>query len=161
MIKNDNVSIAENYFNKACILHNRGNILEAIENFKQSIRYNPTSKAHYWLACAYGLQGRYQAAIDQCVLATDIDPDHGNPYNDIGSYLINLERFDEAVEWFDKAQNALFNAYRFYPFYNLGRIAEINGEWEEAIICYSKALELKPSYKAAEVALIRVYSYLN
>jgi tetratricopeptide (TPR) repeat protein len=68
VIKNNNVSIAEAHFNKACYLHNRGNIMKAIENFKISIRYNSTSKAYYWLAGAYGLQGRFEAAIDQAFI---------------------------------------------------------------------------------------------
>lgn len=135
--------------------------MKAIENFKLSIRYNPTAKAHYWLACAYGLQGRFEAAIDQCILATLIEPDQGNSYNDVGSYLIDLDRFDEAVEWLDMALNAPINEYRHYPLYNLGRMAEIKGEWKEAINCYKEALKLKPSYKAAEVSLTRIYSYLN
>ena len=161
MIKNNNVSIAENYFNKACNLHNRGNIIKAIENFKLSLRYNTTSKAHYWLACAYGLQGRFEAAIDQCIIVTLIEPDNGNPYNDVGSYLIDLCRFDEAVEWLDMALNTPINEYRYYPLYNLGRIAEAKGDWAEAITCYAEALKLKPSYKAAEVSMTRIYSYLN
>ena len=161
MIKNKKVSVAENYFNKACKLHNRGNVTEALKNFKLSIRYNPTSKAYNWLAFAYGMQGRYEAAIDQSILAAHMEPDNGNYYNDIGSYLIDLGRFEEAVEWFDKALNAPVNEYRFYPLYNLGRIAEIKAQWEEAITCYAETLKIKPSYKPAEVSLIRVYSYLN
>ena len=161
MIKNDNILIAENYFSRACYFHNRGSILKAIESFKLSIEFNPTSKAYYWLSSVYGLQGRYEAAIDCCVLATLLDPDEGNPYNDIGSYLIELCRFDEAIEWLDMALNAPINEYRHYPLYNLARIAEINGDWDEAISSYKEALKLKPSYKAAEVSLTRICSNLN
>lgn len=33
-------------------------------------------------------------------------PDFGNPYNDIGAYLIEKGDFDEAIVWFQKAMQA-------------------------------------------------------
>ncbi len=161
MVERDNVSTAENYFKQAYSFHIRGKITEAIETYKLSLRFNQTAKAHNCLGWAYGLQGRYEAAIDECILATFIDPDYGNPYNDIGFYLINLGRFDQAVEWLNKAINAAIYEFRYYPLHNLGRIAELKGYWEEAIRYYNEALKLNPNYKAAQAALTRVYSYLN
>jgi len=161
VFKNDNNSIAEEYFNKAYILQKRGYIHEAINTYKLSIKFHPTAKAYNCLGRTYGLLGRYEAAIDQCVLATIMEPENGYPYNDIGIYLINLGRFDQAVEWLDKALNAEVYDYRYYALFNLGSVAEIIGHWEEAIIYYSEALNMNSNYKAAQVSLTRVYSYLN
>ena len=33
-------------------------------------------------------------------------PDVGNPYNDIGSYLIKLGRLDDAIPWLRRAMTA-------------------------------------------------------
>jgi tetratricopeptide (TPR) repeat protein len=161
MPKKENISAAEKYFNKACIMQAKGDFTDAIEYLKLSIAYNPTAEAHTRLGRLYGYLERYEAAIDECILATLVNPDNGDVYNDIGSYFINLGQHDQAVEWLNKALNAPHNEFRFYPLYNLGRISEMKGLWEDAIFCYKEALQLNPTYKEAENSLTRVYSYLN
>jgi hypothetical protein len=42
--------------------------------------------------------------------AIQVDPDFGNPYNDIGAYLINLGRHDEAMAWLEQAIGAALRA---------------------------------------------------
>jgi len=42
-------------------------------------------------------------AIAECKRAIEVDPEFGNPYNDIGSYLIALGRHDEAIPWLEQA----------------------------------------------------------
>jgi len=34
----------------------------------------------------------------------EIDPEFGTPYNDIGGYLMERERLDEALPWLQKAK---------------------------------------------------------
>jgi len=161
MIAKDNTLVAEEYFKKAYGLHVCGKIPQAIEKYKLSIKFKPTAKAHNCLGWAYGLQGRFDAAIDQCIIATLIDPDYGNPYNDIGSYLINLGRIEEATKWLFQALNAAIYEFRYYPLYNLGRIFEMQGYWLEAINYYTEALKINPNYSAAQYALTRVQGNLN
>jgi tetratricopeptide (TPR) repeat protein len=157
----DNDLLAEKYFNKACSLQAKGNLTEAIEYLKLSISYNPTAETYTRLGRIYGYLERYEVAIDHCILATFLAPDNGDIYNDIGSYYINLGQYDHAVEWLNKALNAPQNEFRFYPLYNLGRISEMKGLWQDAIFCYKEALHLNPAYEEAEKSLTRVYSYLN
>jgi tetratricopeptide (TPR) repeat protein len=161
MPEKDDVSLSEKYFNKACSLQAKGNLTEAIEYLKLSIAYNPTAEAYTRLGRIYGYIERYEAAIDQCIRATSLAPDNGDIYNDIGSYYINLGQYDHAVEWLNKALNAPQNEFKFYPLYNLGRISEMKGLWQDAIFCYKEALHLNPAYEEAERSLTRVYSYLN
>ena len=68
MIAKDNTLVAEEYFKKAYGLHVCGKIPQAIEKYKLSIKFKPTAKAHNCLGWAYGLQGRFDAAIDQCII---------------------------------------------------------------------------------------------
>ena len=51
-----------------------------------------------------------------------MDPDFGNPYNDIGAYLIELGREEEAVTWLERAKTAARYEPRHYPYFNLARI---------------------------------------
>jgi tetratricopeptide (TPR) repeat protein len=116
MINKEKILLATEYFNKAYQLHMSGNIKEAIKTYQKSIDYYPTPKAHTFLGWAFSLNGRFEEAIDECKTAIDLNPDYGNPYNDIGSYLINLERYDEAIYWLEKAIEAPEYEPRHFPY---------------------------------------------
>lgn len=162
MIDNNNrLDIAQEYFNKAYKYQIEGKIEEAIDYYKMSIDLFPTAEAHTYLGWAYGIQGKYEDAIDECYVAIDIDENYGNPYNDIGTYLINLKRYEEAIIWLEKAINAPRYSARHFPYYNLGRIYEKKGEWFRAMDYYKEALELYPRYEAAKKAIIRLTTLMN
>jgi len=155
------ISLASDYFNKAYDLHLNGKIDAAINNYKLSIEYFPTAKAHTYLGWAYSLHSKYEEAIKECEIAVELDPDFGNPYNDIGSYLINLERFDEAIIWLEKAIEAVDYEPRHYPYYNLGRIYEKMGDWFTAMKYYEDALNINPDYELSKSALLRLTAMMN
>jgi Tfp pilus assembly protein PilF len=154
-------SIAENLLKKAYQKHMDGNIPAAINEYKPSIELHPTARAHTYLGWAYSLIGKYEEAIEQCLIAIDIDPDFGNPYNDIGSYLINLGRHEEAIDWLEKAMDAPVYEPRHFPFYNMGIVFERRGDWETALNYYNNALELAADYEPARKALFKMVSLLN
>ena len=62
----------------------------AIELYKRSIETYPTAEAHTFLGWVYSFQKRYDEAIAQCLEAIRVDETLGNPYNDIGSYLLAI-----------------------------------------------------------------------
>src|SRR5688572_3201100 len=74
-----------------------GQLEEAIELYQKSIDVYPTAEAHTFLGWTYSFQGRLDDAIAECKKAIEVDPDFGNPYNDIGVYLIELEQYDDAI----------------------------------------------------------------
>lgn len=157
----EKIHLAIEYFNKAYQLHMSGNIKDAIEAYKKSIDYYPTPKAHTFLGWAFSLNGRFEEAIDECKIAIELDPNFGNPYNDIGSYLINLGKFDEAIYWLEKAIEAPDYEPRHFPFYNLGRVYEKKGDWFTALTYYEEALKINPNYELAKNAFIKLTGMLN
>ena len=161
MIEKDNHSLAMLHLDNAYQLHVNGKINEAIEAYKISIEYYPTARAHTYLGWAYSLKGKYEDAISECQIAIDLDPDFGNPYNDIGSYLISLNRYDEAIDWLEKAIYAEDYEPRHYPYYNLGMVYEKKGEWFTAMRYYNDALEINPDYEMAQSAVLRLTTLLN
>ncbi len=110
------------YLEKGNESHREGEIEGAIENYKKSIELHPTADAHTFLGWMYSFQGLLEAAIEECKTAISIDPDFGNPYNDIGVYLMQQGRIDEAEPWFRKALQARRYEPRHFPHLNLGRI---------------------------------------
>ena len=81
-----------------------GELDDSIRLYKQSIALCPTADAYTYLGWAYSFQGRVDEAIAQCEIAIQIDPEFGNPYNDIGVYLMQQEKLDEAIPWLEKAK---------------------------------------------------------
>src|SRR2546430_8933502 len=93
--------------------------------------------------------GRYDAAIEECKRAIEVDPSFGNPYNDIGAYLIELERLDEAIPWLQRAISAPRYCCYFYAHTNLARVYLQKGLREKARKALRQALDVNPEYEPA------------
>src|ERR1043166_5718973 len=97
---------------------------EAVELYRRSIETYPTAEAHTFLGWVYSFEGRYDEAIDECLKAISVDSTFGNPYNDIGSYLIARGDLWTCVRWFRRALAATrYESYAF-PHFHLGRVYE-------------------------------------
>jgi len=154
-------SEATRYFQEAYETQMKGQVEEAIALYKKSIELYPTAEAHTFLGWAYSFQGDYQEAIRECKIAIQVDPDFGNPYNDIGSYLIEKGKLDEAIDWLERAIKAKRYESYCYPHYNLGRVWEQKGDWLKALQSYENALKANPQYTLAERAVNRIRAKLN
>jgi tetratricopeptide (TPR) repeat protein len=139
----------------------KGELEEAVSLYKRSLATHPTAEAYTFLGWTYSFMGRLDEAIEECHKAIAQDPEFGNPYNDIGAYLIEKGEFDEAIVWFQKAMKAKRYESPAFPHLNLGRVYERKGKWTEAIDSYKKALVLNPNYALAKKALGRLISSLN
>ena len=133
----------------------------AIELYQRSIAAYPTAEAHTFLGWVYSFQERYDEAIEECLDAIRVDPTFGNPYNDIGSYLIAKGDIYDCVRWFKRALEApRYESYAF-PHFNLGRVYEMRGHLLEAARHYGLALEQQPGYAHVALALHKLQSRLN
>ena len=121
-----------------------GELDEAIRLYKLSISICPTADAHTYLGWTYSFQGKIHDAIVECEKAIEIDPDFGNPYNDIGVYLMQQQRPDEAVPWLEKAKQAKRYEPRHFPHLNLGRIYVAKGMIQKALEEFRGALRFAP-----------------
>ena len=134
---------------------------EAIELYKRSIETYPTAEAHTFLGWVYSFQERYDEAIEQCYEAIRVDETLGNPYNDIGSYLIAKGDLWACVPWFKRALRApRYESYAF-PHFNLGRVYEMRGHLLKAIKHYGLALKQQPEFAQAAKAVRRLQARLN
>jgi tetratricopeptide (TPR) repeat protein len=133
-----------------------GRLEDAVAQYRQSIALFPTAEAHTFLGWTYSRQGRYAEAIAECERAIAADPGFGNPYNDIGSYLMSLGRPAEAIPWLEKAIAAPRYDPRHFPWLNLGRVHEALGQPQRALVCYVKAGEIAPDDPTAQEAIARL-----
>src|SRR5258705_5586020 len=65
-----------------------GDYDRAVELYRDSLALYPTAEAHTFLGWTFHFQGKIDEAIAECKRAIEVEPNFGNPYNDIGSYLI-------------------------------------------------------------------------
>ncbi|MGH7847346.1 MAG: tetratricopeptide repeat protein [Candidatus Binatia bacterium] len=138
-----------------------GELEDAIRLYKQSIGIRPTAEAHTFLGWTYSFQGNYEKAIEECKKAIAIDPDFGNPYNDIGAYLLDLGKLDEAIPWLEMATHASrYEAYH-YPHCNLGRVYMVKGMLKKAMEEFEKALAIDPGYSPARQFLDAIQQQLQ
>ncbi len=134
---------------------------EAVELYKKSLEVYPTAEAHTFLGWTYSFMEMTDEAIEECHRAIEVDPDFGNPYNDIGAYMIEKRDMEGSVKWLKLAMSAPRYECYFYPHFNLGRVYESKGRLFEALKEYKAAIDLKPGYEIAVSAFRRVQSRLN
>jgi len=152
---------AEFFFQEGYRRQMSGDLDAAVENYRRSIEFYPTAEAHTFLGWAYSFQGKIDDAIRECEIAIQIDPDFGNPYNDIGVYLMEKGEYGEAIPWLGKAMQAKRYEPRHYPHINLGRVYAKMGKIEEAVTEVRKALKFEPDHVGARRELHRLIGMLN
>ncbi len=138
-----------------------GDYDHAVELYEKSLAIQPTAEAHTFLGWTYHYQGKMEEAIAECKRAIEIDPDFGNPYNDIGAYLIEMRCFDEAIPWLERATEAKRYDPRHYPYYNLGRVYLAKEMYSRARESFQTALRLEPRYTLAREALDHLRRIVN
>src|SRR4051794_19562983 len=152
---------AKELFQEAYEAQQQQNYDAAIVLYKKSIAVHPTAEAHTFLGWVYSFQERYDEAIAECLEAIRLDDTLGNPYNDIGSYLLAKGDSYGSVRWFKRALLApRYESYAF-PHFNLARVYESRKQFLDAAKHYGLALQENPSFTEAAVALHRMQGKLN
>jgi Tfp pilus assembly protein PilF len=138
-----------------------GNLDRAVEHYERSVAVHPTAEAHTFLGWSLSFQGRLEEATAECLRAIEIDPDFGNPYNDIGVYLMQQGKLEEAIPWLAKAKLARRYEPRQFPFMNLGRVYLQQGRPWDALREFEGAVQAAPGDAHAAKTLHQLRGQLN
>ena len=160
-MESDRQEEARQRFQEAFAAQMEGDYERAEELYLSSLELHPTAEAHTFLGWTYHFQGRIEDAISECKRAIELDPDFGNPYNDIGAYLIELGRFDEAIPWLKEAVGARRYEPRHFPHYNLGRAYLAKEMYAQAMRAFQDSLQIEPRYSLARQALDSLRRLVN
>jgi len=144
---------AEELYNTGYLFTLLGQYEAALLLYDRSIEIQPTAEAYTFKGWTLSHMGEHKRAIEEAEKAIQIDPEFGNPYNDIGVYLIELGREDEAIAYLEKAKRAKRYCCYQFPHFNLGRIYLKNEQYEKARQEFKKSLEIDPDYEPARVGL--------
>ena len=102
-------------FQEAFAAQMAGEYDRAVELYTESLALHPTAEAYTFLGWTYHFQGKIEEAIAECKRAIEIDPEFGNPYNDIGVYLHK--------GWINRARDLFQKSLAIEPRYTLARQA--------------------------------------
>ena len=149
------------YFQQAYRAQFENDLDKAASLYQKSIESYPTAEAFTFLGWTYSFMGMTDQAIEECKRAIAVDPEFGNPYNDIGAYLIEKGDPISAIPWLERAAEAPRYQCYFYPHFNLGRVYEAREMPFRALREYKAAIDLYPDYKLAVRAFRRLQSKLN
>jgi len=131
------------YNNLGFYLSNRGEVAEAMENYRKSLQIKPDYEdAHNNLGYAYAGQKKYPEAIAEYEAALRVRPNHPEVHNNLGNALGDMGRVDEAMAHYvitlqQKPEHA--DAHN-----NLGVALAMKGRFAEAIEHFHAAMRYKP-----------------
>ncbi|HET9316006.1 MAG TPA: tetratricopeptide repeat protein [Vicinamibacteria bacterium] len=148
-------------FQEAYEAQMRGDLRDAVRLYEQSLTAHPTAEAHTFLGWTWSFLGDLDRAIACCKRAIEVDPSFGNPYNDIGAYLIERGQLDEAVPWLERAKRATRYDAPQFPRFNLGRLYLARDMLTAALREFEEALCVQPGYEPAIRAIAAVKRKLN
>ncbi len=130
-----------------------GDIDRALVLYEKSIKLHATAEAHAYLGWAKSTRGKLDEAMEHCVAAIQIDPEFANAWNDMGAYLIEVGRADDALFFLKRATLMKKTSSRCFPHYNLHRAYLALGDRARAIEHVQAALDADPEFSPAQDAL--------
>ena len=132
---------SQRLLDEGCNLVHRGFIDGAYEKFDQSYKLDQSADALTYKGWMLNIKGDPEGALKLCHQAIKLDPEFGNPYNDIGTILVAQKNFNDAIPWFKKAIKAKRYEPRHFPHINLAKIYIEMGESDLALAEYKEALK--------------------
>ncbi len=151
---------ARRYFEEGYRAQMEQRLDDAMDLYQKSIAAQPTAEASTFLGWALRAQRRLDEAIAHCRTAIALDPDFGNPYNDIGAYLIELGRLDEAIPWLERAKRAARYEPRHFPHLNLARIHVLQNRLPDAIRELKAVIDIEPTHASARAQVRELHRRL-
>ena len=135
LVEQGNLFVTENKLN------------EARECYRKSVELYPTADAYTYLGWLITYDGLYVEAMELCFKAIELDPDFGNPYNDIGVYLLRLGKLESSIKWFERAIKASRYEPRHFPHINLVQVYLKQGKLSKAYTHLEIVLDYDPNHE--------------
>jgi tetratricopeptide (TPR) repeat protein len=131
---------------------------KALKDFEHAITLNPNyGMAYYGRGWVRHIKGDFEGELTDAMHGLELDSSNqGAYYRRIGSALAGLQRYVEAIDYYNKAIK-LHNGQDAGTILNRGLAHEALNKLDEAIQDYSLCLELSPNWNWALVYRAKIY----
>jgi len=143
-------------YNLGLALKNQGRLEEAIKQYKETIRIQPTYvKAHYNIANTLREQNRFDEAIKHYEEAVFLRKDFAQAHYNLGVALQEYNRLDDAIKQYKEALRIKPDLEEAH--HNIGLTLQKKGNSNEAIKHYKEALRIKPDLVKTHYSLGNIF----
>ncbi|MEM7247583.1 MAG: tetratricopeptide repeat protein [Acidobacteriota bacterium] len=132
----------------------------ALNCFSKAAGFEESADALTYQGWMHALLGNEVQAEQLCLRAIELDPEFGNPYNDIGTLHVRRDNVEMAIQYFEKAKQAKRYEPRHFPYINLGRLYRRLGMLERSLREFEGALVHDPGNAEAVRAVQDLQSQL-
>jgi superkiller protein 3 len=141
-------------YNLAIALLDAGQQTEALQLLESLAIQRPADgNVFSLLGSTYESAGKLPAALDAYEKAVANDPGNSDRYLDYTRVLMDLDRYDDAVELIQKGIKNASDSYALNI--RLGAVEMMKAEYEKARQCFEKAIEEHPDVAIGYVALAK------
>ena len=149
----------ELHYNLGHVLHQQGNLVDAVVSYRQTIALNPDYvNAYHSLGVTMDEQGQPAAAIAYYRQALALDPIYTKAYNNLGCALAKLDRLEEAIQAYQQAIAIQPDWAVLHN--NLGQ-ALFEADPAAAIAAYREAIRLQPDLTIAHHNLGKAWQFIR
>ena len=142
---NINPALVDAHNNLGITLVKQGKLKEAEASFKRALQIAPYfAPAYYTLGHTLHMQGRIEEAIANYRKALRIKPDYAEAISNLDDALKELGRTEKAAQLKLECTE---------EYNNLGCIMETQGNFQEAVLLFQRALHFMPDYAIAHCNL--------
>lgn len=126
---------------------------QALNIFQKAQKIKPTGQTLSLIGWCHSFLGDLKMAKDCCLKAIELEPDLGDPYNDLGSYFLMEGQPLVALKWLEKAKRAKYYNHREYPYINSGKAYMAIHNYHRALSEFETALTYVPYHEELKSTL--------
>ena len=142
------LAVATDYNTRANKLVGKGNVDDAMDYYKQAIKFNPNYADSYNnMGNLFADMGNLEAASDCYKQAIKINPNFAAAYNNLGLSLMEQGATELAVNSYKQAIKIKPNHADAYN--NMGNALNNKGDKDAALDSYKQAIKIKPNHADA------------
>lgn len=157
---------ATTYLKLAQVQQKEGQFFEALANYKQAFKINPSLEPNSDAAVNLKALGdtfiqksSFEEAIFSYEKAIQLDPFYVEAYSSLGNFYLKQKQVDKARENLEKVID--IDSGNLEAYISLGDIYRQQKEWQQAEQIYKKALKLKPYDAKLSQSLGQTYQELG
>lgn len=138
-------------FSKAKELFRMGDLDRAEFYFRSFLEMEDSCEAYFYMGLIMGQRNMLEEALEFYYKSVVINPEYGNPCNEIGIILLRMGKDKDAVFWLKKSIRCQRNDAPHISFFNLATLYKMWNRPERSLQFLHRAIELNPEFPEAKI----------